>query len=171
MRKTSREDGRRTVLLRPGRPLDDAEDSTICTETTANRSRPEQRVRDKILQEPRHIKAEDGPRAQPVPVLPEDPWTERTADAFWDQLQDEMLHKAMETESVEVEAEKRPKPRRQDFLDHEDRRQEPKTREKWRTEMDKHRQAARDLNWRQSLEAEPGGRETIMEFNHQANTA
>ena len=46
MRKTTREqmveDGWRTVLLRPGQPLDDAEDSTICTETTANGSRPEQ---------------------------------------------------------------------------------------------------------------------------------
>ena len=91
---------------------------------------------------------------QPVPVLPKDPWTERTADAFWDQLQDEMLHEAMETELVEAEAERRPKPRCHDFLDHEDWRQEPKTREKRRTEMDKHRQAARDLTQRQSMEAE-----------------
>ena len=114
MRKTSREqmaeDGRRTVLLRPGQPLEDAEDSTICTETTANRSRPEQCVRDEILQEPRRIEAEEHSRAQPVLVLPEDPWVERTADALWDQLQDEVLQEAMETELVEAE-EKRPKPK------------------------------------------------------------
>ena len=89
-----------------------------------------------------------------MPVLPEDPWTERTADALWDQLQDEVLHEAMETESVEAEAERRTKPKRQDFMDHEDWRQEPKTREKRRTEMDEHCQAARDLNRRRSLEAE-----------------
>ena len=53
MRRTSREqmaeDGRRTVLLRPGQPLEDAEDTTICTETTVNGSRLEQHVRDEIL--------------------------------------------------------------------------------------------------------------------------
>ena len=53
MRRTSREqmaeDRRRTVLLQPGRPFKDAEESTICTETSDNGSRPEQRVRDEIL--------------------------------------------------------------------------------------------------------------------------
>ena len=68
-------------------------------------------MRDEILREPRRIEAEENPRAQPVSVLPEDPWAERTADALWDQLQDEVLHEAMETESVEAEAEKRPKPK------------------------------------------------------------
>ena len=69
-------------MLQPGRPLEDAEDTTICTETTDNGSRPEQRVRDEILWEPRRIKAEENPRAQPVSVLPEDPLAERTADAL-----------------------------------------------------------------------------------------
>ena len=63
MRKTTREqmveDGQRTVLLRLGQALDKAEDSTICTETTERRSNQKQQVRDKILQELRHIKAED----------------------------------------------------------------------------------------------------------------
>ena len=148
MQKTTREqmaeDGRRTVLLRPGRPLDDAEDSTICTETTDNRSRPEQQVRDKILQEQRRIAAEDGLWAELVPVLPEDLWTIKTAEAYWDQLQDKMLKEATETEHMEAEVEERPKPKRWDFLNHKDRRREPKSREKRRTEMDKHQQTARD---------------------------
>ena len=71
------EDGRRTVLLQPGQPLEDAEDSTICTATSDNGSRPEQRVRDEILREPRRIEAEERSRVLPASVLPEDPWAER----------------------------------------------------------------------------------------------
>ena len=46
----------------------------------------------------------------------EDPWTDRTADTFWDKLHDEMMEQeATETEHFEEEAEDQPKPKKANF--------------------------------------------------------
>ena len=75
-------------------------------------------------------------------------------EAYSDHLQDEMLKEAMEMEHVEAEAEECPKPKRWDFLNHKDWRQELKSREKRRMEMDKHQQTAHDQTWRWNLKVE-----------------
>ena len=64
MRKTTikqlAEDGRRTVLLRPGLPLEDAMDSTVMEEPTQQGDQVKE-TRDEILNEPRRSVAEQAP--------------------------------------------------------------------------------------------------------------
>merc|ERR1711951_58605 len=61
----------------------------------------------------------------------------------------------MEAEpNEEREAEPRRRPRRDDFMDHEDRRRQPRTRDQWRTSLDERRQETRDRKWRRNIEAE-----------------
>merc|ERR1711951_330211 len=61
----------------------------------------------------------------------------------------------MEAEpNEEREAEPRRKPRRDDYMDHEDRRRQPRTRDQWRTSLDERRQETRDRKWRRNIEAE-----------------
>ena len=64
MRKTTieqlAEDGRRTVLLRPGLPLEDAMDSTVMEEPVQQEDRSGE-TRDEILNEPRWSVAEQAP--------------------------------------------------------------------------------------------------------------
>ena len=64
--------------------------------------------------------AEAEPRVIAPPVLQtEHPWVNRTAEEFWNKLQDEVL---MDTASDgSYEAEPKRKPKRDDFIDHEDR--------------------------------------------------
>ena len=53
------------------------------------------------------------------PILPMDnPWADRAADDLWEELQDEIM---IDTELPPSEAEPRRKPKRVDYLDHEDR--------------------------------------------------
>merc|ERR1712219_85956 len=54
----------------------------------------------------------------------------------------------------EREAEPRRKPRRDDYMDHEDRQRQPKTRDQRRTSLDERRQETRDRKWRQNIEVE-----------------
>merc|ERR1711989_54396 len=76
--------------------------------------------------------AEMEAEAPPV-LLTGHPWVTRTAEDFWNQLQDEVM---VEAESDgEHEAEPRRKPRRDDYMDHEDRRRQPKTRDQQRTSL------------------------------------
>ena len=64
MRKTTleqlAEDGRRTVPLRPGLPLEDAMDSTVMEEPTQQEDQVKE-TRDEILNEPRRSEAERAP--------------------------------------------------------------------------------------------------------------
>merc|ERR1711951_347729 len=204
MRKTTleqlAEDGRRTVLLRPGLPLEDVVDSTVMEEPTQQEDQVKE-TKDEILNEPRwseaerapepvteilngtesHVRVLDwlekalpeaaGPEAQenerreveaeaeaemeaeaPPVLLTEHPWGARTAEDFWNQLEDEVM---VEAESDgEREAEPRRKPRRDDYMDHEDRQRQPKTRDQRRTSLDERRQETRDQKWRRNIEAE-----------------
>merc|ERR1711951_30546 len=61
----------------------------------------------------------------------------------------------MEAEpNEEREAEPRRKPRRDDYMDHEDRRRQPRTRDQWRRSLNERRQETRDRKWRRNIEAE-----------------
>ena len=48
----------------------------------------------------------------------------------------------------------RRRPRRDGFMDHEDRRRQPRTRDQRRTSLDERRQETRDQTWRRNIEAE-----------------
>merc|ERR1711951_187228 len=162
MRKTTleqlAEDGRRTVLLRLGLPLEDAMDSMVMEEPTQQGDQVKE-TRDEILNEPRRSVAEQapepvteilngteshmrvldwlekalpgaaGPEVQENPpreveaeaeaemeaeappvLLMEHPWVTRTAEDYWNQLEDEVMMEAEPNE--EREAEPRRKPRR-----------------------------------------------------------
>ena len=67
LRKTSleklAEDGQRTVLLRPGKPLDSAMDSTVMGEDLPHDSRSNE-LKDEILQRPRQSETERIPEPE-----------------------------------------------------------------------------------------------------------
>ena len=74
------------------------------------------------------VEAETEQRTTAPPVLPmEHPWVNRTAEEFWDELQDEVLMDTASNVSNEVGPRQRPK--RADFMDLEDPRRQPRTRD------------------------------------------
>merc|ERR1711951_313664 len=89
--------------------------------------------------------------APPV-LLMEHPWVTRTAEDYWNQLEDEVTMEAEPNE--EREAEPRRRPKRDDYMDHKDRRRQPRTRDQRRTSLDERRQETRDRKWRRNIEAE-----------------